>query len=146
MLDVGARYYGAPVVKTRAVRREPSPAADSLVVRGLLGASGPTAHELEANALLDFDVYGYFGISVWVATSLGELAALERGRLSSFEQYSVMRVADVTSAGLDLWPTGLDPHYDVVRGAGDDVNDLVSRFLQVPRQLSVNAHIDREGD
>jgi hypothetical protein len=52
------------MVKTRALRDEPPPGPVELVFRGVLGDSGLDPADLRQAAVLNHELYGFYGISV----------------------------------------------------------------------------------
>lgn len=130
------------MAKTRARRDDPPPGPDCLVLRGMLASAGLSLAELRETAVLNHDLYGFYGVSVWLAADDQERAALETTKLVKFEQYAELTVASVTAGGLRLDATGQAPHYDVVYG--DSADELAALLAQVPYQVRVNPHVDRE--
>lgn len=139
--------------RQRAVRDEPVP-LDAHVLRGLTGPAGLSRAELAAAARANHEVYGFWGVSVWVAAATGDVDPLLRGRLARFEHVATYRVADLDAAGLVVLPTGAAPHGDVVivttagtaAGAPGDLEVLLDRMLSAPHTESDNPYVDREGE
>lgn len=90
------------------------------------------------------ELYGFHGISVWLAESQPEAEQLIRTKLSKFDRYAEFAVADVVDGGLQLWPTGQSPHYDVVHEDGLDADQLVDSFARVLYRVRQNPYVDRE--
>ena len=130
------------MVKTRSRRDDAAPGPDGLVLRGLLVGTVLEVSELRETAVLNHELYGFYGISVWLAAGDQERSALETTKLVKFEQYAEFTVASVTASGLRLDPTGQRPHYDVVYE--DSADELAALLAQVPYQVRVNPHVDRE--
>lgn len=83
---------------------------------------------LDPEALLDdatdnFEVYGYWGISVFAEVGGFDVDQIATAKLSRARWLVLFRAGDVLGAGLELWDTGQSPHYDVVH---DDVEVLVA--------------------
>lgn len=127
----------------RARRDDPDPPLDSLVLRGL----PLTERELRENAVANFEYYGFYGISVFHADDHAHLTSVCAAKLSAFKDVALFVVGDLRASGLALWATGMAPHYDVVRGEGDQSpDDLVRRLLRTPWTRHVNASFQEGGD
>lgn len=113
--------------KQRAGRGEPVPADRSLVVRGDL--LDPAT--LRSDAIDNHEVYGYWGISVFAEVGGADLEWIAANKLSRAAWLVVYRAGDVLGAGLELWDTGLSPHYDVV-------DELVSRLVSTLHRIVRN--------
>ncbi len=120
-----------PAKKRRARRGETVPGAASLVVRGDL----LDPQELRADAVDNFDVYGFFGVSVFAEVGGVDLGWIATHKLARAEWLVVFRAGDVLDAGLELWDTGQSPHYDVVH---EDVDELVRRLVACPHRMILN--------
>lgn len=129
------------MAKVRARRDEPQPTPDTLAVRGILGAVGLAAEDLRAAAVMNHELYGFFGVSVWVPNAEQSIRWLEQTKLRKFSQYAAFTLADLTGAGLALWATGQSPHYDVVY---PELDVLVDRMSTTPHEIRLNPHVDRE--
>lgn len=51
--------------------------------------------------------------------------------------------ADLIDAGLELWDTGMAPHYDVMHA---DLPELVARMMGTARRVLANPHHDPGGE
>jgi hypothetical protein len=90
---------------------------------------------LRADALDNFDIYGYYGVSVFAEVGGADVAWIASHKLARAEWLVVFRAGDVLQAGLELWDTGQTPHYDVVH---DDVDELVRRLVACPHRMILN--------
>ncbi len=54
------------MARTRAFRDEP-PGPVELVFRGVLGDTGLDPADLREAAVLNYELYGFYGVSVWVS-------------------------------------------------------------------------------
>jgi hypothetical protein len=131
------------MAKTRAHRDEPPPGPDQLVLRGVLGDTGLDPADLRQAAIINHDVYGFYGVSVWVTGADYSRELLEASKLIRFERYAEFTVADLARRGLHLWATGQRPHYDVVYG-GDELESLVALLATAPHRIRENPSVDRE--
>jgi hypothetical protein len=95
---------------------------------------------LHADALRYHSIYGAYGISVFAVrgATLDELA--QQVPLVRFERLTLLKVRDVTAAGLRLEPTGRNPrHYTV---GFDDLDGGVQRLAGCPHQVVPNPYHD----
>jgi hypothetical protein len=88
------------MVKTRARRDDPAPPPGQLVLRGILGDAGLDADDLAQAAILNAELYGFYGVSVWVADTAWSRKRLEATKLVKFERYAEFTVADLTARAL----------------------------------------------
>jgi len=129
--------------RTRTLRDEPLPGPFELVFRGILGDTGLDPADLRQAAVLNHELYGFYGVSVWVADLAFPRKLLESTKLVKFERYAEFTVADLAGCGLRLWATGQRPHYDVV-AEGNDLESLVARLAAAPYRIVDNRSVDRE--
>jgi hypothetical protein len=120
-----------PRKKQRARRGEPAPDAATLVVRGDL--LDPDA--LGEDATDNFDVYGYWGVSVFAEVGAADLEWIATNKLPNARWLVVFRAGDIYASGLQLWDTGQSPHYDVVH---DYIEELVERLVACPHRIIRN--------
>lgn len=120
-----------PPKKQRARRGEPAPHDSTLVVRGDL--LDPEA--LREDAGDNFEIYGYWGVSVFAEVDGYALQWIAETKLPQARWLVLFRAGDVYGAGLQLWDTGQSPHYDVVY---DDVDELVERLVACPHRIIRN--------
>jgi hypothetical protein len=131
------------MVKTRARRDEPAPGPGQRVLRGILGDAGLDADDLTQAAMLNAELYGFYGVSVWVVDPVWSRKRLEATKLVKFERYAEFTVAGLTARGLSLWATGQRPHYDVV-DERNDLESLVTLMVTTPYVIRDNPRMDRE--
>ncbi len=117
--------------KQRARRGEPSPDEATLVVRGDLLDPGA----LREDAIDNFDVYGYWAISVFAEEGDFDVEWIAATKLQQARWLVLFRAGDVRMSGLELWDTGQSPHYDVVH---EDVEELVDRLVACPHRIIRN--------
>jgi hypothetical protein len=117
--------------KQRARRGEPAPEEATLVVRGDL--LDPDA--LREDATDNFEVYGFWGISVFAEVGDFDLDWIAANKMSEARWLVLFRAGDLFSAGLRLWDTGQSPHYDVVY---DDLEELAERIVACPHRIIRN--------
>src|SRR5262249_23551099 len=88
------------MVKTRARRDEPAPEPGQLVMRGILGDAGLDVGDLRQAAMLNAELYGFYGVSVWVADTASPRERLEATKLVKYGRYAEFTVAGLTARGL----------------------------------------------
>jgi hypothetical protein len=98
---------------------------------------------LRQAAVLNHELYGFYGISVWVPNIAFARELLESTKLVKFERYAEFTVAWLTECRLQLRATGQRPHYDVVY-EGNDLESLVAQLAAAPYRIVDNPSVDRE--
>jgi len=119
--------------KRRARRGELLPEPTALVLRGDL----LDPEELRITAERNFDVYGFYGISVFAEVGDATLDTIAATKLGRASWIAVFTAGDLLAAGLELWDTGQIPHYDVVH---EVLSELLERFLAAPHRTLRNEH------
>ena len=76
------------MVRTRAFRDEPPPGPVELVFRGVLGDTGLDPADLREAAVLNHELYGFYGVSIWVADLAFPRELLESTKLVKFQRYA----------------------------------------------------------
>jgi hypothetical protein len=136
--DVGSGRLSG-VVKQRARWGEPPLPSATVIVRGDLLDPEMLAESAERN----FAVYGFYGISVFAETSGVAWVELAETRFKGAAWIVLFTAGDLAAAGLELWDTGMAPHYDVVH---EDRNELVARMLFTTHRAVPNPHVEPGGD
>lgn len=124
------------MTKQRQVRGEPPPDDATLVLRGNL----LTEAILAATASENFEVYGFYGVSVWAVVGGATRDGLLTTKLAKQEVVAVFNAGDLRAAGLELRATGAVPHYDVVHS---DVGQLVAKLIACPHEVIDNEHYEQ---
>lgn len=78
-----------------------------------------------------------FGETVGVAWT-----DLAQARFFRSQWLVVFTARDLIAAGLDLWDTGMAPHYDLVH---EDLDELVTRMLATTHRVFQNPHHSAPG-
>jgi hypothetical protein len=121
--------------RKRQVREEPPLDDADVVVRGNLLAD----EVLNVTASENFEVYGFYGISVFAEIGGATRDDLLAGKLVKQEIVAVFKAGDLRAAGLELRPTGVLPHYDVVHS---DLGELVARLINCPHDVIQNEYYE----
>lgn len=121
------------MAKQRRRRGEPPLLAATVVIRGDLLDPDVLAESAQRN----FDVYGFYGISVFAETPDVLWADLAATRFQPVPWLVLFTAGDLQAAGLELWDTGVAPHYDVVHA---DRDQLVARMLGTAHRVVPNPH------
>jgi hypothetical protein len=121
------------MAKQRARRGEPPPPVATVVIRGDL----LDPDSLTESAQRNFDVYGFYGISVFAETDDVLWTDLAATRFVAVPWLVLFTAGDLQAADLELWDTGVAPHYDVVHA---DVRELVARMLGTAHRVVPNPH------
>jgi hypothetical protein len=119
--------------KRRARRGEPLPGPSALVLRGDL----LDPEEIAASAERNYEVYGFFGISVFAEVGGTTFDDIAMTTLARARWIAVFTAEDLVAAGLELWDTDQAPHYDVVH---TELAELVGRFVDTPHRIVRNEH------
>ena len=125
--------HDVPMVKQRARRGGPPLPNAIVVVRGDL----LDPHTLTESAERNFDVYGFYGISVFAETDDVLWTGLAATRFAAVPWLVLFTAGDLHAAGLELWDTGMVPHYDVVH---PELGELVARMLDTEHRVVPNPH------
>jgi hypothetical protein len=118
-------------MKQRHRRGEPLPDEAAFVVRADLLDPGVLTESAQENHA----IYGFYGISVFA--EVGEITweEIATTKLRRAEWVVLFMARALLANGLDLWDTGLAPHYDIVH---DDVDQLVGRILGCEHRVIEN--------
>jgi hypothetical protein len=129
------------MTKQRMRRGEKTPHPDAEVLRG--GALDP--QKLRQDATTNFELYGFYGISVWVPTQERTADVLLATKLLKSQVVLRFTARELIAQHLELWDTGQSPHYDVVYVRADDPEPLINAVLTTPNTIMINPHYDPDG-
>ena len=94
---------------------------------------------LAESAEKNFVVYGFYGIFVFAETAGVAWVELAETRFKGAGWIVLFTAGDLTDAGLELWDTGMAPHFDVVH---DNRDELVARMLGTAHRVVPNPHVE----
>lgn len=127
------------MVKQRARRGEPPLPDATVLLRGDLLDPDTLTESARAN----WEVYGFYGISVFAETPEADWTDLARTRFSRADWLVLFTAGDLSIAGLELWDTGMAPHFDLVH---EDLVQLVARMLGTAHRIIRNPHSAHGGE
>ena len=99
-------------------------------------------NELESDAQGNFEIYDFYGLSVYAEVGGIDVDWIGRHKLRRAQWLVLFEIRHILDAGLELWDTGLTPHYDVVHA---DAVELVRRFVGCRHRIVRNAHYQEGG-
>lgn len=117
--------------KQRHRRGEPLPDEAAFVVRGDLLDPDVLAESAREN----HTIYGFYGVSVFAEVGGLTWQDIAATKLRRAEWVVLFTARALLANGLDLWDTGLTPHYDIVHA---DLSELVGRILGCEHRVVEN--------
>ncbi len=119
------------MAKQRARRAEPPLPGSVVLLRGDL----LDPDTLAESATRNFEVYGFYGVSVFAETSEVSWPELAASRFAGVGWLVLFTAGELSASGLELWDTGMAPHYDVVHV---ELSELVARMLGTTHRVVAN--------
>jgi hypothetical protein len=103
------------------IREEPPLRDEAVLVRTLSDVyrDGQIFHRgvLLADATVNFDAFGYYGLSLWAVSDAWPLERVLLEKALKARRVALFTVGDLRSQGLGLIPSGRAPHFDTTVGA-----------------------------
>ncbi len=137
----------------------PLPAGD-LLVRALFQtyASGDDfdREALVADAAYNFELFGYFGLSLWHVSDVWPLERILTDKTRRARRVALFTAGALQAQGLGLVPSGKAPHYDASHGpvygntyanvqiTSGSAEELVDGFLAAAYTVEDNPHHQQE--
>lgn len=90
---------------------------------------------LRIDALRNCEVYGFYGISVFGSAAGQGWEAVASQKLGKARWVVLFSSSDLLAAGIDVWDTGMTPHYDLVH---ENLDQLLVRILGTPHRVLPN--------
>ncbi len=119
------------MAKQRARRAEPPLPGSVVLLRGDL----LDPDTLAESATRNFEVYGFYGVSVFAETPEVSWPELAASRFAGVGWLVLFTAGELSASGLELWDTGMAPHYDVVHA---ELSELVARMLGTTHRVVAN--------
>lgn len=122
------------MTRQRLIRDEPRLPGHAVLVRALfdLRTIGQTFDRstLVSDATLNFDLFGYFGLSLWAVSDAWPMDRVLAEKCRKARRVCLFSAGDLAAHGLELLASGRTPHYDAtVQVTAPSAEELVDRFL-----------------
>lgn len=122
-------------------RGESTPTSDTVVLRGDV----LDAQSLRRDAMANQEIYGFYGVSVWIPIKDKPDDLLLKTKLQKSRIVLRFTVGDLNAQGLELWDTGQAPHYDAVYVQADRLEALIEALMGTDCMTMINPHYDPDG-
>jgi len=132
------------VVRVRLIRDEVPLPNDAVLVRLVFNRHDPLSmfdtDKLTEDATRNFDLFGYYGLSLWGVSDVWPLDRVLQDKAVLSQYVALFLAGDLRARGLGIVPSGRPPHYDTHMGSvyGNEFGalqvtaasaaDLVDRF------------------
>lgn len=104
---------------------------------------------LIADANHNFDVFGYYGLSLWLVSDTWTLERVLDTKTRKARRVALFNAGALSAQGLSLVPSGKLPHYDAslgpaygvctsVQASADSARELVDRFITATYTVETN--------
>ncbi|MEU0313068.1 hypothetical protein [Nocardioides sp. NPDC006273] len=148
------------MARQRLIRPATPLPAEDLLVRALFQtyASGVDFDRdaLVADAAYNFELFGYFGLSLWHVSDVWPLERILTDKTRRARRVAMFTAGALQTQGLGLVPSGKAPHYDASHGpvygstyanvqiTSGSAEELVDRFLAAAYTVEDNPHHQQE--
>jgi hypothetical protein len=145
--------------RRRSIRALKPPPADALLVRALFGAGDTPAFDRDIlidDASFNFEVFGYYGLSLWLTGSPWPLERILRHKTRRAARVALFTVGSLGEQGLQVVASGREPHFDTtdgqlitgssgaVRITTGSASNLVDRFLAAAYTVEQNPFFEQD--
>lgn len=111
---------------------------------------------LIADVTYNFDLFGYYGLSLWLASEAWPLERMLGEKTRKARRVALFSAGELTARGLGLVPSGRAPHYDTTHGpvygatygsfqaTAGGAEELVDGFLSAPYTVEDNSFYEQD--
>jgi hypothetical protein len=128
------------MARQRLIRNE-LPLVDEVVLVRALFDNSPNGAVFDraaliADATLNFELFGYYGLSLWAASAGWAVDRVLAEKSRRAARVALFTVGDLRASGLRLAPSGKAPHYDAIIDPVDQAFGAVSLTTASAAQLA----------
>lgn len=148
------------MARKRLIRDEPPLPSEAALVRALFDTY-PHGGVFDRDVLIadvsyNFEVFGYFGLSLWLVSEAWPLDRVLAERTRKARRVALFSAGALSAQGLGLVPSGKAPHYDTSHGLvyGDSygsvqvtagsAEELVDRFIAAAYTVEDNSFYEQD--
>lgn len=154
------RSYGLTMVRRRSIRSTQPLPGNAVLVRALFHRY-PDGRDFDRSALIadasyNFDEFGYYGLSLWLAADPWPMARILKEKTRRAAYVALFEAAAFAERDLQLVASGREPHFDAtdghfllgnsgsVRITAGSAEQLADRFLDAPYTVKRNPFYERD--
>lgn len=148
------------MARKRLIRDDPPVPSEAALVRGLFNTN-PHGEVFDRDVVIadvnyNFEVFGYFGLSLWLVSEAWPLNRVLAERTRKAYRVALFSAGALSAQGLGLVPSGKAPHYDTshglvygdpygsVRAAASSAEELVDRFISAAYTVEDNPFYEQD--